>query len=271
MCVLARSTVAVIIPTFNSARFLADALASVVAQTRRADEIIVVDDGSTDDPAAVVTNFENVRLIRQENCGRSVARNVGLRSCSASHVVFLDADDRLLPMALEAGLEIAKLPDCALVYGGFYQISEDASTRGPDCFIPVKESGYLELLQFNVIGALHTALHKRDCLLAVGGFDEALSKGEDYDLYLRLAQRFCIASYSAIIAEYRTHGQSTSKDFVSMLQSTLEVLDRHEARITCNAAERAALRRGQRNGATIMRGRCWPRLMLTVTLAGRLS
>ena len=94
-------TVAVIIPTFNHARFLAEAIKSVLAQTRPADEIIVVDDGSTDDPAAVVAKFPTVRLIRQDNRGLSAARNTGLRNCKASHIVFLDADDRLLPTALE--------------------------------------------------------------------------------------------------------------------------------------------------------------------------
>ena len=73
-------TVAVVIPTFNHAHFLADAIMSVLGQTRQADEIIVVDDGSTDDPATVVAQFPKARLIRQDNRGLSAARNMGLRS-----------------------------------------------------------------------------------------------------------------------------------------------------------------------------------------------
>src|ERR1700683_5783441 len=99
-----RATVAVIIPTFNHAHFLVDAITSVLEQTRQADEIIVVDDGSIDDPATVVAQFQRVRLIRQDNRGLSAARNTGLRGCKTSHVVFLDADDRLFPTALQAGL-----------------------------------------------------------------------------------------------------------------------------------------------------------------------
>ena len=100
-------SVAVIIPTYNHARYLADAISSAIAQTRPADEIIVVDDGSTDNPATVVDRFPGVHFIQQENRGRSAARNAGLRTCTSSHVVFLDADDRLLPNAIEDGLSCA--------------------------------------------------------------------------------------------------------------------------------------------------------------------
>ena len=106
-------TVSVIIPTYNHAHFLPDALSSVLTQTRPADEIIVVDDGSCDNPGAVIERFPGVRLIKQENRGRSAARNTGLWNANSSHVVFLDADDRLLPNALEVGLNCAAtFPDC---------------------------------------------------------------------------------------------------------------------------------------------------------------
>src|SRR5271170_6765685 len=90
-----RATATVIITTYNQVHFLADAIDSVLAQTRPADEIVVVDDGSTDNPERVVAKYPDVHLIRQENRGVSSARNVGLRSCTNSHIVFLDADDRL--------------------------------------------------------------------------------------------------------------------------------------------------------------------------------
>jgi glycosyltransferase involved in cell wall biosynthesis len=246
-------TVAVIIPTFNYARFVGDAVSSVLAQTRPADEIIVVDDGSSDDPARILAHFPTVRLIRQENRGLSAARNTGLRCCTASHVVFLDADDRLLTIALETGLEhAAKRADCALVYGGFYAISEDGKRfgRDPDFFpdreSPVRQGGYLDLLRgINVVGFPAAALHRRDCLIEESGFDETLRACEDYDLYLRLARRYGIASYPAIVAEYRRHEQNMSNDYRMMYQVGLAVLKRHETRIVLNASERAALRKGK--------------------------
>ena len=239
-------TVAVIIPTFNYAHFLADAIKSVLAQTRPADEIIVVDDGSTDDPAAIVAKFRTVQLIRQKNRGLSAARNTGIWNCNASHVVFLDADDRLLPNALEAGLAcIADHPDCAFVYGGCNFIAENGHSwsRMPK---PISGSAAVAFLRYQIEGIM-SVLFRRDCLLAVNGFDETMRTFEDRDIYLRLAQRYSVASHSMIVAEYRKHGQAMSTDYEEMLKGGLLVLDLNEARIATDLAGRAAAREGRRN------------------------
>jgi glycosyltransferase involved in cell wall biosynthesis/SAM-dependent methyltransferase len=242
------ATVAVIIPIFNQARFLADAIMSVLAQTRPADEIIVVDDGSTDDPAAVIAQLQKVRLIRQDNRGVSAARNTGLRSCTTSHVVFLDADDRLLPTALDAGLAcIAERPDSAFVYGGYRLISENGHPVGPSYVVPVDGDARLAFLRRNLIGMPAIVLHRRDCLLEVNGFDETLRRVEDHDIYLRITERYPVASHPEIVAEYRKHSQNMSNDHVAQLKAALRVLDRHEARIGHDALTRAALRDGRAN------------------------
>ena len=98
-------SVAVVITTYNHAAFLEDAIRSVIQQSIRAQEIIVVDDGSTDHPDAVVSCFSQVRLIRQRNQGLSAARNTGLRAAVADKIIFLDADDRLCQGAIEGGLQ----------------------------------------------------------------------------------------------------------------------------------------------------------------------
>jgi glycosyltransferase involved in cell wall biosynthesis len=243
-----RATVSVVITTFNDTRFLADAISSVLGQTRVADEIIVVDDGSADDPAAVVANFAQVRMVRRENGGLSAARNTGLRNCTTSHVLFLDADDRLLPTALEAGLgHFSKCFECAFVYGGHRVVSEDGWSREGDYYIPITGGPHLALLRGNLIGMHATVLYRRDRLMEVGGFDEALRRCEDYDVYLRLAQRYQISSYPTIVAEYRKHGQNMSTDLAAMLRTVLAVLDGHERRIIVGAPERAALRYGRAN------------------------
>jgi glycosyltransferase involved in cell wall biosynthesis len=239
-------TIAVIIPTFNHAHYLTDAITSVLSQTRPADEIIVVDDGSTDDPAAVVAQFQKVQLIRRENGGLSAARNTGIRSCKSSHVVFLDADDRLLPMALQAGLNcIADRPDCAFVFGGYRLISDDNTPISPDVFPALDEAAHLAMLRKNQVGMVAAVLFRRDCLLAIDGFDEKLRRCEDYDIYLRITHRYPIAAYPMVVAEYRKHGLNMSNSYVEQLKTGLEILDRHQTRIDTDPATLAALREGR--------------------------
>ncbi len=241
------ATVAVVIAVFNQAGFLGEAIASVLAQTRQADEIVVIDDGSTDDPATVVAKFHGVRLIRQDNRGVAAARNTGLRGCKTSHIVFLDADDRLLPTALQTGLIcIAGRPDCAFVYGGYRLISDNGHPIAPDCFWPIDGDAHLALLRSNLLGPAATALYRRDCLLA-NEYDETLRRAEDYDLYLRITQRYPIASHPEIVVEYRRHSQNITNDHFEQLKAVLRVLDLHEARIATDAFACAVLREGRAN------------------------
>jgi len=242
------ATIAVIIPTFNQARFLAEAIMSVLAQTRPANEIIVVDDGSTDEPANVVSQFQKVQLIRQDNRGPSAARNTGLRCCSASHIVFLDADDRLIPTALETGLRcIAQQPDCGFVYGALRLISENGHPIGSNLFTPINGEAHLAFLRQNLISMPAAALYRRDCLLAVKGWDESMRRCEDHDIYLRMARRYPIVSHPNLVAEYRQHSENTSQNHVEQLKAALRLLDLHEAHITIAAPTRVALRIGRAN------------------------
>jgi len=120
--------VTVVIPCYNQARFLGEAIESVLAQSYRNFEVIVVDDGSTDKTSEVAGRYEGVRLIRQENKGLAGARNSGLAKSQGEYVVFLDADDRLLPKALEVGLGcFDSHPECALVSGHTRFINADGS------------------------------------------------------------------------------------------------------------------------------------------------
>ena len=219
-----------------------------MAQTRPADEIIVVDDGSTDDPKGFLAQFPTVHVIRQDNRGLASARNTGLRICSASHIIFLDADDRLEPTAIEAGLACFALrPNCAFVYGGYRRISETGKPLGPDIFIPMDGDAHLTLLRFNIIQMHAAVLYRRDCLLAVNGFDDSLRRLEDHDIYLRITQKYPVASHPTIIAEYRKHGLNMSENYVEQLRTALQVLDRHELRISADPVACAALRKGRTN------------------------
>ena len=121
-------SVSVVIPCYNQGRFLAEAVASAAAQGELVSEIVVVDDGSTDETPAVATRDGSVTYIHQERQGLSGARNSGWRASSGSYVVFLDADDRLLPGAIEAGIEaFGRWPQAAFVFGHYELIDEQGA------------------------------------------------------------------------------------------------------------------------------------------------
>jgi GT2 family glycosyltransferase len=238
-------SVAVVLTTYNDAAFLREAISSVIDQRCPADEIIVVDDGSDISPAPVFADFHNVLLLQKSNGGLSSARNAGLQRARSRYITFLDADDRLEPNAIAAGLAcFAGRPDAAMVYGGHRRILADGKPLGADRLQAVGENPYADLLTGNFIGMHGTVMYRLDVLRALGGFDEGLRRCEDYDLYLRLARSYPIAVHSEIIAQYRCHGRNMSSDAQEMLRGALAVHERYRPK---RGALLQAWHAGQRN------------------------
>src|SRR5262249_36210792 len=144
--------VSVVIPCYNQAKFLGQAIESVLAQTHSSVEIVVVDDGSTDDTVAVAARHRSVRCVRQRTHGPSAAPNEGLKHVSGHYVVFLDSDDRLLPHALDTGLRsFAAHPHVALVAGRCICIDADGVQHRTPHRPVVERDHYLGLLLTNYI------------------------------------------------------------------------------------------------------------------------
>ncbi|MCW8924734.1 MAG: glycosyltransferase [Xanthomonadales bacterium] len=222
--------VSVVITTFEQTCFLSEAIRSVLAQTIRCREIIVIDDGSSDSPERVTDTFEEVRLIRQPNRGLSSARNAGLKAAKSRYVVFLDADDRLLPEALESNLScFAAHPNSGLVYGAYYDIDEEGRRIRTLKLREIGDDPFLELLPGNMIGMHATVMYRRDCLLDVDGFDTRLKACEDFDIFLRIARHFRFACHATYVAEYRRHGSNMSNNAVLMISAALSALRKHKS------------------------------------------
>ena len=217
--------VSVVIPCHDQAHFLGEALESVLAQTYPHFEVVVVDDGSSDNTEEVASRYPGVRCVRQENRGLAAARNTGIRRSNGNHLVFLDADDRLLPNALEAGLRCLKAhPECAFVVGRYRYIAFDGSPL-PTPQPPRPEGDhYLALLDDNYINMHATVVYQRAVFEYVGGFDESLDPCEDYDLYLRIARDFPIECHDETIAEYRHHNLNILNNSEQWLRCSLAVL-----------------------------------------------
>jgi glycosyltransferase involved in cell wall biosynthesis len=216
--------VSVIVPCYNGAAFLEQALRSALAQSYPKVEVVVVDDGSTDSSAEIARRFP-VRYIRQENRGLCEARNRGIRESKGSYLVFLDADDRLQPQAIATGLGALTLrPDCAMAVGDHVFIAANGSYLANSNKADPLDSHYEALLKSNFIEMISSVLFRRSIFDEVGGFDGTLRVAEDYELYLRIARARPICCHAAIVAEYRMHEGNTSRDSELMLTMTLQVL-----------------------------------------------
>jgi glycosyltransferase involved in cell wall biosynthesis len=202
------SSVAVVIPCYRQRNFLARAIESALDQSVRAAEIIVVDDGNEEDLSDFASSYPAIALLRQANRGLAGARNAGLRAARAYKIIFLDADDRLCPNAIQAGLDCFEANrGAAFVYGAYV---EERGLVRRELFMPTNQR--LDLLRFNCVAMIGTAMFERAPLLEVGGFDESLLMCEDWDAYLRLSRSHPFAVHPNIVANYVLHDGNMSKD-----------------------------------------------------------
>ena len=236
--------VSIIIPCYNGEAFLRETLETAFAQTYPHVEIIVVDDGSIDRSGEIAQSFP-VRYVYQQNGGLVRSRNRGIQESRGSYLVFLDADDRLKPDAIETGLGVLKRhPECAVTVGDHVFISADGSflaNSGKQC---LQTRHYEALLQSNFIEMISSVLFRKSVFDTVGLFDPDLRASEDYDLYLRIARRHAICCHSAVIAEYRLHSASMSRNSELMLTVTLGVLYSQREYTYGNVERRSAFMAG---------------------------
>ena len=236
--------VSVVIPCYNSKRYLAETIESALLQTYSRIEIIVVDDGSTDETARIARSYP-VHYIYQANRGISGARNTGILHCQGEYVLFLDHDDRLLPRAVEIGVRLlGEHPECALAVGEHQYIGADGRAIGYSNKHAAGRDHYLMLLEHNFIETPCSALHRRSGIALTGGFDESLEGAEDLEFYLRTARQSPWVAHEAPVAEYRLHESSMSRDAERMLEVSYRVLEMELPYLQGNPKKLRARRRG---------------------------
>ena len=241
----------VIVPCFvasgTQARLLDETLATVEAQTDPPLEILVVDDGSPIDVAAVVARHPRARLLRQPNAGPAVARNLGIRESRGGHLVFLDADDHLLPGALAAGLRaFADAPSSVMVVGRREDMTHDGEPTGYVSELPpAGKAFYLTLLDFDwYIIPPSSCMVRREVAEAIGGFRDPWG-ADDLDFYLRVARHGPVHCYGgAPVTRYRRYPTSSSRDGARMLRSVRAVYEREWPVVRGDAVREAAFHLG---------------------------
>jgi glycosyltransferase involved in cell wall biosynthesis len=242
-----------VIPCRDQARFLPAAIESVLAQSYQHFEIVVIDDGSDDNTEAVVRRYPGVQYVRQEHGGVSAARNAGLRLSTGGYLVFLDADDRLLPNALLTGLrQLAAHPECAFVSGHCVMTGYDGLPLDSDGQERVERDHYRAFLRHNYVRSLGTVMFRRAVFEHVGSFDQQLIACEDYDLYLRITRDFSVFCHGEPVAEYRKYVANTTGDPARMLGAALTVLRRHRPALNADRETRQAFRTGVRHSKSVL-------------------
>ena len=222
-----RTVISVVIPCYNQGHYLEEAMSSAVSAAHRV-EVIVVDDGSTDDTPKVAARHPQVRYIHQQNSGLAAARNRGLAEAAGDLVVFLDADDRLLPFGIDTGVEaLASAPACAMAYGRCVMIGEDGTEWPTPQQRRVLCGHHAVLLRTNPIWTPAMAIFRRAALLEADGFRQGFDGSADYDLYLRIARSHPIHDHATTVAAYRRHDASMSGSAARMLRDTLAVMEQH--------------------------------------------
>lgn len=236
------AAVSVVIPTHNRASLLPRALRSVLEQTRIPDEVVVVDDGSTDNTTSVVEEeFPEVRLLSQENRGVSAARNRGIMTTSGDWVAFLDSDDQWAPEKLERQL-------AALRLRSEFQVchTDEIWIRNGRRVNPRRKHAkyggriFRYCLPLCAMSPSSVLIH-RSVFERVGLFDEALPACEDYELWLRICSRFPVLYLDELlVVKYGGHPDQLSRNVWGLDRYRIQALEKILGTAELSAEERLA-------------------------------
>jgi glycosyltransferase involved in cell wall biosynthesis len=244
-----KDMVSVIIPTYNNAKYLGEALDSVLAQTYPKLEIIVINDGSWDNTKEIIQPYLNrIGYIEQDNGGPAVARNNGLRRAQGEYIAFLDADDIWTSDKLQEQMKMFSLyPDVALVYSRWVNFNNVSNQEWPK---KVHSGMVFEKLLADDFILLSSIVAKTAVIKRIRGFDETLFTAEDTNLYLKITRDYQVFGCDKVLVRRRKHANNLSER-VDVHIGSLDNLDRisdmfPEARLeNCPAIREAYILRGK--------------------------
>ncbi len=218
--------VSAVIPAYNAAGHLPAAIESVLTQTYAPVEVLVVDDGSSDDTPTVVSSFgERVRYVRQANQGVSVARNRGIAEAHGEFVALLDADDEWLPRKLESQIRRMIETSATACFTDVLLVDE-RSSRDRISRCRLESDLVLGLLLYScIVGPPSGLVARRGVFLEVGGFDPRFSQCADWDMWIRLAEKGRIEVVPEPLVRYRMHSTNMSRNVRLLELDTFRVLD----------------------------------------------
>ena len=224
--------VSVIIPTYNSAQFIVETLESVFAQTYKNYEVIVVDDGSTDNTKEVLKPYmSKIRYIYKENGGPASARNVGIKNARGEYIAFLDSDDLWLPEKLEKQVRyFEEHPQIYMVFADCIRFGEEVSnTPRNDTKYLISNDMFVNIWWYNIVPT-STVMVRKSCFEKVGFFDEAkeLETTEDTEMWLRIARECEVGYLREVVTKYRVRMSGYSRSNINRAYNSAKlVIDKY--------------------------------------------
>jgi glycosyltransferase involved in cell wall biosynthesis len=233
-----RPLVSIIIPTYNRNNILERAVKSVIGQTFQDFEILIIDDASTESPEKIVDSFNDDRInyiCHKFNKGGSAARNTGIRASKGNYIAFLDSDDEWLPEKLECQItNLEKLPaSVGAHYSGLTVVSSEGLVLGSR--IPSDSGDVLpKLFTGNFVGPLSSVIVRRPALDHSGYFDEQLPSSQDWDLYIRIAQKYHFSFTKKNLVRYHLSNDSITKNVRSKAFGRRMIIKKYEDQMKLN-------------------------------------
>jgi glycosyltransferase involved in cell wall biosynthesis len=238
--------VSVIIPAYNGQEYIREAIQSVLAQTYRPIEVLVVDDGSPINMREAVSGFgPEVRYLRQENGGTASARNTGWRAAGGEFIALLDQDDLWLPQKLERQVpRFAEDPRIGLVTA-WMEVFDTTTGDPKGTYKPPAEMTVHDMLGHE-LPPVQTMIFRRSALEKIGGFDPSLRGTDDWDVNIRLAAEFRVVTVQEVLGRARMHDSQQGSNGEQMYRNSIRVLDKHR-NVHANCAQcRQALEKSRR-------------------------
>ncbi|MHC5199098.1 MAG: glycosyltransferase family 2 protein [Planctomycetota bacterium] len=260
--------ISAVIPAYNAAKYIARSIDSVLAQTHPVDEIVIVDDGSTDNTAAIIKDYgDKVRYIHQPNAGVSAARNTGIEAATGNWIAFLDADDEWLPEKIKRQVEnLNKYPNLAWTIGNYYECLCDENHRAEQ--YPRRKirkllndrdyfESYFIAWRYSLWGCSDVQMIRRDVLIESGLFPVGQKIAEDIDTWLRVAYLHPEVGFIAEpLAVYHFDNSQSGQQMHRRERFQVDFIERH-----FKLAEQAGMTDAFRPAAVFM-ARRWIRSML---------
>ena len=220
-------TVTIYITSYNYGKYIEKAIKSVIAQTFTGYELIIIDDGSSDDSREIINRYasdDRSYTIFQENKGLNASNNVALKIARGKYIIRLDADDYFAPQAIEVMVsELERNPDCALVFPDYYHITENG-----EIIEEIKRHKFpdnVSLLDQPAHGAC--TMIRTNILKSIGGYDEEFNRQDGYDIWLRLSKLYPVRNVALPLFFYRQHAMSITKNEEALFHTRTQIIEKN--------------------------------------------